>query len=669
MPQVQEFYRKDIDGLRAVAIVPVVAYHAGVPGVTGGFVGVDVFFVLSGFLITSLLVAEISRSGTVRLRAFYARRIRRLFPALIVVVVTTSLLGFVVLLPVFGQQDDLAWSAIATALYSSNFHFWLNSPGYFDESADLKPLLHTWSLAVEEHFYLVWPPMLLALALLARRRPGSFDRLALASTLAILIVSASWCISSTRTTPVSAFYLLPSRAWELATGALLAIGLPRIAQQRSASGGLCSLLGLACIAAAVAVFDETLPFPGSLALLPVLGTALVVVGGHLCPGNVVQRLLETKPLVLIGLLSYSWYLWHWPLLALVRAYLLEANLPRDLAIAVLSLALAYASYRFIENPIRFGRPGPFRRDETTIAAGLACSIAACVPAVALLAWQAFGDHSSYDALVAARSDRPPLRAKCNQSPPFVALSPARDCTSGDRGRSPMLLLWGDSHADHLSPLLEVFAATSPTAPTILARSFVRCPPVPDYPTRDERRRRACNAFNAAVLAEIRALTDSGLRGVVLSGRWLRVFRAPRLAEIESSKGEPVLRAPDVAGSLAATVAELSTLGLNVLIIAPMPEMRYDVPSCLARRDADRCEVDRAMVERQRHAVMTLLHAIAAGRPNVRIFDPLGALCDADSCFVERDGSPLFVDDDHLTATASRSLLPAARESLTWASAH
>ena len=189
MSQVQEFYRKDIDGLRAVAILAVVAYHAGIPAVPGGFVGVDVFFVLSGYLITSLLAAEAIRHGTVSLRSFYARRIRRLFPALFVVVCATVVMGAFALLPIFDQQQDLARSAIATALYVSNFYFWLHTPGYLDQSVDLKPLLHTWSLSVEEQFYLAWPILLVAVLRVTRPGRATFERALLALTLTVLIVS------------------------------------------------------------------------------------------------------------------------------------------------------------------------------------------------------------------------------------------------------------------------------------------------------------------------------------------------------------------------------------------------------------------------------------------------------------------------------------------------
>ena len=671
MPQPKEFYRKDIDGLRAIAILAVVAYHVRIPGVTGGFVGVDVFFVLSGFLITSILFAEIRRSGSLSLSAFYARRIRRLFPALVVVLVASCLIGAVVLLPIFGQQQGLGRSAAATALYVSNFYFWLNSPGYFDQSADLMPLLHTWSLAVEEQFYLVWPFLMLGAIFAARRRNWRLEGTLKALTVAILVVSLAWCIWTTRQDPIAAFYLLPARAWELAVGAALALWLPDISKKRPAAGAVCSVAGLAAVVAAAFILHEDMEFPGYVAIMPVFGTGLIVLGGHLSQRNPVQALLSTRPMVLIGLLSYSWYLWHWPLLAFARAYALEAHDPaRDFAVALASLLMAYLSYRFVENPIRYGRPGPFRHDRTTLVAGALVSLIVCVPAAALVVLaDREAARPALAALDSAKADRPSLRADCHQEPPFTALTPRAECTTGERGRAPSLLLWGDSHADHVSPLMQAFAASNPSTPA-LARSFPRCPPFSVYEKRNARDEAACHAFNAAVLAEVTALSGQGLQGVVLAGRWLRVFGAPQLHKMGTGAdaGNRALRSAELAANLAETVERLTQLGLHVLVVAPLPEMPYDVPACLARLGPGRCNVARATIEAQRRDVMLLLDGTRNRFPGVKILDFIDQVCDSATCYAERDGTVLFVDDDHLTASASRNLLPFARAALLQAAA-
>ena len=277
---------------------------------------------------------------------------RRLRPSP-VMVVACCLLAFAMLLPIADQPQDLAGSAVATALYLSNVHFWLNSPGYFDPSTDILPLLHTWSLSVEEQFYLAWPPIILGVIALARHRKWPFEATLLALAAAIFAVSLGWSIARAQSDPGAAFFLLPSRAWELATGAVLAIGLPRIApRRRPVAGTLCSAAGLAAILAAVILLHDDTTLPGYVTIAPVLGAGLVILGGHLAGRNPVQALLSAQPMVFIGLLSYSWYLWHWPLLAFARAYGLDSrNLPRDLAIALLSLLVAWASYRWVENPV------------------------------------------------------------------------------------------------------------------------------------------------------------------------------------------------------------------------------------------------------------------------------------------------------------------------------
>lgn len=671
MAQVQEFYRKDIDGLRAIAILSVVAYHAGLPGVQGGFVGVDVFFVLSGYLITSLLLAEARKDGTISSRSFYARRIRRLFPALFVVVCVTSILGFFILLPVFDEQQDLARSGIATALYVSNFYFWLRSPGYFDQSSDLKPLLHTWSLSVEEQFYMIWPLIVLTTVGVARRQQWDLGRALLVATVTILVASLAWSIAQTQTNQTAAFYLLPSRAWELATGATLALWLPGVVRRSALAGGACSLIGVSAVILAVVVFTPDMRFPGYLAVLPVIGTALVVIGGHLATDNPVQRVLTMRPMVFIGLLSYSWYLWHWPLLALSRAHALqEVNLVRDLSIVALSLLFAYLSYRLVENPIRFGRPGPFNRTETTLAAGVVISLVMCVPAGVLGAWAKFvgSKQPEFQPLFAARNDRPSLRSKCHQSPPFVRLAYAENCITGEGGRPPSLVLWGDSHADHLSPLMQEF--TAQTANTrVLVRSFTGCPPLAKFETGDSRQDEACRLFNEAVASEITELSQVGLRGVVLSGRWLDVFGAPRLQAISGQPaGEHLsLSSPTNVDHLTAMIDRLTALGLRVIIVAPMPEPRFDVPRCLARRTLGECSVERRLADAQRGDVVRSLSQLKSRWPGVQVLDLVDSLCNEDKCPAVKGGRILFLDDDHLTASASRSLLPAATEALKWAS--
>ncbi len=334
-------YRAEIDGLRALAVVPVVLFHAGFYLFSGGFVGVDVFFVISGYLITSIIINEM-RDGTFSLMNFYVRRAKRILPALFLVMLVCIPFSFVFFLPI--AMKDFSQSLMAVPAFLSNVLF-LTESGYFEQEAELKPLLHTWSLAVEEQYYIIFPLLLMVLGFLGRQGVV----LALALLLIVSLAAAEWATSHM---PAAAFYLLPMRAWELLIGALAAlylqrreVSLPPIAMQAG------SLLGLGLIVVAIFAYDESTPFPGVYALLPTIGTALIIVFAR--PGTWVNRLLGLKLLVGLGLISYSLYLWHQPLFAFARYHSpSEPSVWIMLGLSLSTLPLAYFSWRYIELPMR-----------------------------------------------------------------------------------------------------------------------------------------------------------------------------------------------------------------------------------------------------------------------------------------------------------------------------
>ena len=357
----------------------VVAFHAGVPGFGGGFVGVDVFFVISGFLITGLLVEELRETGSISLSRFYARRVRRLLPALALVLVSTLLLGSVLLLAVAGEQQDLAKSALAAALSVSNIWFWSGS-NYFSVQADLMPLLHTWSLSVEEQYYLVWPTMLIALMLVARKRWGVFTRLLLTALLLVGVATFAWSVRTTTSDPPGAFFLMPMRAWEFALGGALVLVAPAIARWPTF---VRTLLFVARRRADRCRDRDARHRPSHIRERPCCcrrsepsRSSQRVAALGFAP---VQGWLSSRGMVAIGQLSYSWYLWHWPLLALARANDLgERDLARDVTIALVSLGLAWLTYRFVEHPIRTRQYRGFRATRTTLLSGAAMSaVVAC----------------------------------------------------------------------------------------------------------------------------------------------------------------------------------------------------------------------------------------------------------------------------------------------------
>ncbi len=350
-------YRPDIDGLRAVAIVPVLLFHAGVGAFSGGFVGVDVFFVISGFLITGLIRHEMD-SGSFSIANFYERRIRRILPALFAMMIVTAALSAWLLLP--GDLADFGKSVAGTSLFASNFLFWQES-GYFAPAAEETPLLHTWSLAVEEQFYILFP---LFLAFVASR-PG---KPYVAATVAVVVPSFLLSVAGVAFARDAAFYLAPFRAWELGLGALLALGVVRPSHDVRVRNAA-ALAGAAAIAWSVFQYSAGTAFPGAAALLPCVGAAAIIwagSGGH----NLVGDALSWRPVVLVGLVSYSLYLWHWPLLALGRYYAVRdlTAVETTVVLAVAALA-AVASWRYVERPFR-GKSGILDRRQlfrTTVA--------------------------------------------------------------------------------------------------------------------------------------------------------------------------------------------------------------------------------------------------------------------------------------------------------------
>ena len=347
--EVGDEFRPDIEGLRAVAVLVVILFHARIARFSGGFVGVDVFFVLSGFLITRLLLRETMKTGTISLPRFWARRARRLLPASCVVVVATVIAAQVLLSPI--AQRPLATDAIAAGGFAINIVFARRLGDYFASQLGQtpSPLLHFWSLAVEEQFYLFWPLALLAL----RRRPRQYRRLVTSMMIVVAVLSFAICVWMTRVHPIGAFYLLPARMWELAIGGLVAVAGSAWQLVSPSARAVAGWIGMAGIAVAAMTFDGSIAFPGSAALLPVLGTALIVVaGGSDAAPFAPIAMLRHESLQWIGRRSYAIYLWHWPALVLAEAKWGPLSLAqRGVAIGV-SFVLAAASLRLIEDPVR-----------------------------------------------------------------------------------------------------------------------------------------------------------------------------------------------------------------------------------------------------------------------------------------------------------------------------
>jgi peptidoglycan/LPS O-acetylase OafA/YrhL len=352
--QAKSAFRPDIEGMRAVAIGLVLVYHAGLPWVPGGFVGVDIFFVISGFLITGLLLREIDTTGRVSLARFYARRAKRLLPATAVVLVATAVLTYV-FLPVTDRRV-FGWDIVGAATYLANWRFAERSVDYLAEGIGASPVQHFWSLAVEEQFYVVWP-ILIVLVLLAARRAGRSPRALLTVALVLIAVpSFLWSVAETAQSPASAFFVTTTRAWELAVGAGLALAMPLVRKIPASTASILVAAGLAAIVYSALFFDSSTAWPGSAAAVPVLGAAAVIAGGEVSKTSVFSRLLSARLMVWVGGISYSLYLWHWPLLTAATAHW-DGNLgvKRGLLVVALSVVPAWLCHVLVENPVRFSK--------------------------------------------------------------------------------------------------------------------------------------------------------------------------------------------------------------------------------------------------------------------------------------------------------------------------
>lgn len=646
MMQVQAMtYKPHLDGIRAIAVLAVVLYHARIPGFPGGFVGVDVFFVISGYLITGLLLRELELTGDISIRRFVERRVRRLAPALFVVLLVCLIAATAWMSPLGGEQQGLAKSAIATVLLSANLYFWRHTGSYFDSPADSFPLLHTWTLAVEEQFYLAWPWLMLAAGVWAQRASRAPAQGVLRLLVGITVLSAAACAVLTPRLPNETFFLTPFRAWEFSVGGLVLL-LLRWQKLPSWVAGTTAWLGLAAVLASVAYFGDDMasPFPGWVAWLPVLGSAALIFGTEAHPGGWTARMLSVRPMVGLGLISYSLYLWHWPVLTMTpMAAIDEGHIVDNLLLCLVAVVLAVLTYRYVEQPIRSQQSGLMSSPRRTFRAGLGMVAGLLVLSLGLGAWaKTVWPRIPGNAELASRFGvATGVDWTCDADRKLKAPDGSDGgCLVGDKAAPVTVVLWGDSHAGHLKPALKALAASRGQAAVL--RYMPSCPPALEFastlPTREAK---DCEEFNRRVVADITA--SRTIDTVVLSARW---------AEYAGQRdGERRLLE-----SINRTVAELEKRDVRVIILAPGVEFKGRVRSCLVRRTS--CTLERAEAQERRLAGMVVVNGVVAAFPRTVLVDPFDAFCATGYCQIRRGQIPMFKDSHHLSVEGAQQLAPA-----------
>lgn len=657
-------FRLDIQGVRGFALVLVLACHAELPGAAGGYVGLDIFFVLSGFLITGLILTELRRRGSVSIAGFYARRAKRLLPLAVTVLVVTMVGSAVLLSPL--RSHEVAGDVLAAALYFVNWHMIAESVDYFAFSESLSsPVQHYWSLSVEEQFYLLWPVLLGTGAALARWRLWSMRATIAALIVPLGVVSLLYSLQFTPTDPRAAYFSSLTRVWELALGGVLALALPAGLRLPRAAAALLAGGGLAVLIATSVAFGPETPYPGWRALLPTLATAAIIVAGSASVVCGPISLLTRAPLQFLGKVSYAWYLWHWPVIVFAGAALGGLTTLGLLAATLLAGVPAVLSHYAIEEPFRRSRTLG-RRPRQALAFGAACTVAAVLLAVGLQSSQSSLPTASpalargaevmgpedprresveavRPAPTAAASDRGPLWGDgC------VLVGDATEppnCVSGDRRGATTVVLLGDSHALQWSPALLRVAEQRGWRVVQLVKAGCVVAQVTYERSCDVWRYKAMRRIARQLRPDLVVVSSS------TGGRYRVVHEGERLSR-EASQ-------PHLISGFAITLRRLRQTGAEVTVIRDQQLAPFDPPECVSEHHD---ELGRCVFYSHRSRARAF-DAFGAARAGVRLIDPNRVLCPRRRCRSVIGNTLVYRDTYHLTATFARTLAPWLRREL------
>jgi peptidoglycan/LPS O-acetylase OafA/YrhL len=634
-PDPKSHYLSFVDGLRAVSILAVVAFHIGLPGVSGGYVGVDIFFVISGFLIINIIRTELEQSRF-SILSFYARRSLRILPPLLVMLVAVYLVAPFIL-PSPHVYRDFWLSALLSPLMATNILFYLKQ-GYFDVDADEKPLLHTWTLSVEEQFYFAAPLLLMLIFYLGRKRFGTS-----AAVFAILLGAVSFAGAIMETSMVgrnAAFYLPYWRAWEFIMGGLISRPLAMRASRTVTE--VSGWAGAILILVAITQFDATTAYPSWRAMVPVLGASLVIFAGLGQPQNSVARLLAWRPFVFIGLVSYGWYLWHWPILSFLRVSRLgdEALLHDVIGGGLIAFLLACISYRFIEQPIRNWNAERARLKPLPI---VAVGVGSCVALAALGGLSGYAGYSWIRSYTAAHYGTEGKGVLDNGCRVITTRNLPDRCLEGKYG-----VLLGDSHADALSGSLTRIFSEQKAKLIFIGRGG--CSPLFFSPQqRQKNRTHRC----ANLLMPFEKVMGHAQQPdfVIITAAW-------QSQNLLSER------------NLVELLSQFDPVKTRVILIGPVPVFNKPVLDCVVIGDRygagrERCTKPRARVERERAASVKILKAAAQSRANTRYIDPVDVFCAEQTCQAFKDNQVFYNDGGHVMPSGVERIYDTFKDDFRW----
>ena len=675
-------FRGDIQGMRALAVLAIMLFHAGYSPYPGGFVTLDVFFVVSGFLITSLLLKELARDGTISLTRFYVRRARRILPAATLVTIAT--LAASVLWISLVEAQDAAVDALWVAFFAGNVRFALEGTDYFAAEASPSPLQHYWSLAVEEQFYLVLPLVIVACVLGAVRRGGSARRAITLALAVVTVVSFAWSVHASVASPETAYFSTFTRTWEFGVGALLALAAPVMRGVGRRPRGALALLGLGAIVVACFTVTETTPFPGWAALLPVLGTGAVMIAGaeaHETPG-LTQRALACVPLRWVGDASYSLYLWHWPVLVVASQHLgRDLTGPETLFVVAVTFALAWATYRFVETPFRRPSRRSPRRVLTLYPASVALVVASSVVAVGVVDARLGGGDTP--AISTDRFSRGPGGEPLSEDPAIALVeastraaqqgaavpgdlepdlrdlkadradlgdceyrgAPWELCRRGDPAGSRTVVVLGNSHGRHWIPALEEIAAEAGWRAYYLVKSACTPARVATVRAGTESEWEECSDFNTWATEQVRRLAPDL---VVVSGS-----APPRVMVDGGATNDRDVITSEMRRGWTDLLTDLTPLAGRVAMLADVPRRRTEPGACLGRPDVTlRACLDRPL---ERAAEIGELARDAAAEARVPYAETEQWFCADGRCPAVVGRFVTMRDTGHVTTAYAREL--------------